>query len=98
MRIKSTENSGIVILLTGVVLLLITFLFAYGNLQADINTMSVLGIFFPFVDILSPLLEAAFRLLYLALMGWIASLVMIKGLNILWHVKVVSRSSVNSNE
>jgi hypothetical protein len=90
MKIKMSENSGITILLTGVFLLVVTFFFAYSHFQADVKVLSILGIATPLDGGLALFLEAAFRLFYLAIMGWIASIVMAKGLRVLWHAKVVT--------
>jgi len=98
MWVKLSENSGITILFTGVVLLLVTFFFAYSHFQADVKVLSVLGIVTPLDGGLSLFLEAAFRLFYLALMGWIASVVMAKGLNVLWHAKIVARQGITSKD
>ena len=90
MKMKLSENSGITILLAGVFLLLVTFFFAYSHFQADVKVMSVLGIATPLDGGLALFLEAAFRLFYLSIMGWIASVVISKGLKVLWYAKVVS--------
>lgn len=93
---KLSENSGIAILLTGVILLVVTFLFAYFHFQADVKVLSVLGIVTPLDGGLSLFMEAAFRLFYLAMMSWIASVVMAKGLNVLWRARFVARQGIIS--
>ena len=90
MKIKLSENSGIAILLAGVFLLVITFFFAYSHFQADVKILSVFGIATAFDGGLVLFLEAAFRLFYLSIMGWIASIVIAKGLRVLWHAKMVA--------
>ena len=91
MKIKMSENMGITILLTGVCLLVVTFFFAYSHFQADVKVMSVLGIATPLDGGLALFLEASFRLFYLSIMGWIASVVIAKGLRVLWHAKIVAK-------
>jgi hypothetical protein len=90
MKMNISENSGIAILLTGVFLLVVTFFFAYSHFQADVKVLSVLGIATPLDGGLALFLEAAFRLFYLSIMGWIASVVMARGLRVLWHAKIVA--------
>lgn len=80
---KSSETSGITILLTGTALLLITFIIASIHLQGDINVLPVPSLMASFGEALSPLIEAAIRVLYLGVMGWIASTVTAKGLTVL---------------
>jgi len=83
LRIKSSESSGITILLTGIALLSVTFIIAYFHLQGDINVLPVPSLMASFGEALSPLIEAAIRVLYLGLMGWIASTVTSKGMTVL---------------
>jgi hypothetical protein len=92
---KSSETSGIAILLTGTALLLITFIVACIHLQGDISVLPVPSLMASFGEALSPLIEAAIRLLYLGLMGWIASTVTAKGITALLQAarqKTVSQS------
>jgi len=73
LRIKASETSGITILLIGIALLLIAFIIACIHLQGDINVLPVPSLRASFGEALSPLIEAAIRVLYLGVMGWIAS-------------------------
>ena len=82
-KVKCSEESGITVLLIGVALLSITFIIACIHLLEGITVLPVPSLDASFGDALSPLIEAAIRALYLGLMGWIASKVTAKGLNIL---------------
>ena len=86
---KSSETSGITILLTGVALLLITFVIACIHLRGDINVLPVPSLTSSFGEALSPLIEAAIRVLYLGVMGWIASTVTAKGITVTLTVRRV---------
>jgi hypothetical protein len=88
---KSSETSGITILLTGTALLLITFIIACIHLQGDINVLPVPSLMSSFGEALSPLIEAAIRVLYLGVMGWIASTVTAKGITVLLQAKLLDK-------
>ena len=91
---KSSETSGITILLTGTALLLITFIIACIHLQGDINVLPVPSLMSSFGEALSPLIEAAIRVLYLGVMGWIASTVTAKGITVLLRAKLLDKTSL----
>ena len=80
---KSSETSGITILLIGIALLSVTFIIACIHLQGDINVLPVPSLMASFGEALSPLIEATIRVLYLGVMGWIASTVTAKGITVL---------------
>lgn len=89
---KSSETSGITILLTGVALLSVTFIIASIHLQGDINVLPVPSLMSSFGEALSPLIEAAIRVLYLGVMGWIASTVTAKGITVLLQAKLLDKN------
>ncbi len=92
---KSSETSGITILLTGVALLSVTFIIACIHLQGDINVLPVPSLMSSFGEALSPLIEAAIRVLYLGVMGWIASTVTAKGITVLLQAKLLDKNSLH---
>ncbi len=92
---KSSETSGIAILLIGVTLLLIAFIIACIHLQGDINVLPVPSLMASFGEALSPLIEAAIRVLYLGVMGWIASTVTAKGITVLLQAKLLDKNSLH---
>ena len=98
LRIKSSETSGIIILLVGIALLLVTFTIASIHLHEEINVLSVPSLMASFGEALSPLLEAAIRILYLGAMGWIASTVTAKGITILYQSKRLDKNSIHSEK
>jgi len=93
---KSSETSGITILLVGIALLSVTFIIACIHLQGDINVLPVPSLMASFGEALSSLIEAAIRVLYLGLMGWIASKVTAKGTTILLTARKVHLNFRNS--
>jgi len=80
LQIKSSETPGVTILLVGIVLLLITFIVACIHLYGEISVLPVPSLMASLGEGFSPLIEAAIRVMYLGLMGWIASIVIAKGL------------------
>jgi len=92
---KSSETSGIAILLTGNALLSVTFIIACIHLQGNINVLPVPSLMASFGEALSPLVEAAIRLLYLGVMGWIASTVTAKGITLLLQAKLLDKNSLH---
>jgi hypothetical protein len=77
--------SGITVLCIGVALLIFTFFSAYGFLTTDLSPISTQDLMQTFGEALGPLIAAAIHLIYLGVMGWISSLVTIRGVTIITH-------------
>ena len=75
--------SGITVLCIGVTLLVFTFFSAYGFLTADLLPISTQDLVQTFGESLGPLIAAAIHIMYLGVMGWIASLITIRGVTIM---------------
>ena len=86
---ETSEASGITILLVGIALLSVTFIIACVHLHGGINILPVPSLMASFGEVLSPLIEAAIRVMYLGLMGWIASIVTAKGITVLLATRKV---------
>jgi hypothetical protein len=82
--------SGITVLLVGVVLLIFTFVSAYGFLTQSLlpNTSGDLGQ--TFGEALAPLIGTCIRVMYLGIMGWVGSLLTIRGITIIARVPETS--------
>jgi hypothetical protein len=78
--------SGITVLSIGVALLIFTFFNAYGLLTADLSPISTQDLVQTFGEALGPLIAAAIHIMYLGVMGWISSLITIRGVAIVTHV------------
>jgi hypothetical protein len=77
--------SGIIVLMIGVALLIFTFLSAWGFLTQNPQIPS--GDFTQmFGEALGPLIATCIRIMYLGVMGWIGSLVTIRGVTLLTNV------------
>jgi hypothetical protein len=77
--------SGITVLCIGVALLIFTFFSAYGFLTAGLSPISTQDLVQTFGEALGPLIAAAIHIMYLGVMGWISSLITIRGVTIMTH-------------
>ena len=77
--------SGILVLGIGVALLVFTFISAYGFLGSATNPSDTGGLEQIFGSALAPLIGTAIRIMYLGVMGWIGSLLTIRGVTIITH-------------
>ncbi|MCW4033885.1 MAG: hypothetical protein NWF03_00820 [Candidatus Bathyarchaeota archaeon] len=93
---KMSENSGIVITLMGVALLFVTFAVAYAHMNTDVTISPISSLAIYFGHALSPLIEAIIRLLYLGLLGWIASKITAKGITIILNTHKSNNSFQNN--
>ena len=84
--------SGVTVLCIGVALLIFTFLSAYGFLTTDLSPISTQDLVQTFGEALGPLIAAAIHIMYLGVMGWISSLITIRGVTIITHVHKTERS------
>ena len=75
--------SGITVLFIGVTLLIFTFFSAYGFLTTDLSPISTQDLIQTFGESLGPLIAAAIHIMYLGVMGWVASLLTIRGVTIM---------------
>lgn len=77
--------SGMVVLGIGVGLLVFTFISAYGFLTQSLPIASSEDFAQTFGAALAPLIATCIRLMYLGVMGWVGSLITIRGVTILVH-------------
>jgi hypothetical protein len=75
--------SGIMVLGIGVALLIITFASAFAFLSDGLQILSTQNLAQTFGDSLVPLIATSIRIMYLGVMGWIGSLVTIRGVTII---------------
>jgi len=85
--ISKPEVPRFTVLLVGVVLLVFAFLNAYIFLQKNLKIVSTSGLENLFGEALGPLIEACIRVMYLGIMGWIGSIVTIRGVQLLTSPK-----------
>jgi len=82
-----TEISRFVVLLVGVILLVFTFFNAYLFLREDLSIVSTFGFVDLFGEALGPLVETCLQVMYLCIMGWIGSVLTIRGVQLLTSPK-----------
>ncbi|MEM4703500.1 MAG: hypothetical protein QXJ02_00300 [Candidatus Bathyarchaeia archaeon] len=75
--------SGITVLMIGICLLIFTFISAYGFLVEGFNIIATEDLVRTFGEALAPLIATCIRIMYLGIMGWIGSLVTIRGVTII---------------
>jgi len=82
-KIDKVELSGLIVLFIGVILLACTFYSAFMFLIAKLGILGTGDILKVFGESLAPLIEAVIRILYLGIMGWIGSILTIRGVQLL---------------
>ena len=75
--------SGITVLSIGIILLAVTFVSAFGFLLNAIPILASENLSQTFGETLAPLVATSIRVMYLGVMGWIGSLVTIRGVTII---------------
>jgi hypothetical protein len=90
--------SGITILAVGVALLIFTFVSAYGFLTQSLSIISSQDLVQTFGAALSPLVTTCIRIMYLGIMGWIGSLLTVRGITIVEHLPETSVTTAQKQE
>jgi len=83
--------SGIAVLMIGVVLLIFTFISAYGFLTQSLSIIATEDLVRTFGEALAPLIATCIRIMYLGVMGWIGSLLTIRGVTIIAHTPQIPK-------
>jgi hypothetical protein len=86
--------SGIAVLGIGVALLIFTFISAYGFLTQNLSIIASEDLVQTFGEALAPLIVTCIHIMYLGVMGWIGSLITIRGVTIIVNVPKVEAVSV----
>jgi len=77
--------SGVAVLMIGVALLIFTFVSANGFLTEGLSIITSGDLVRTFGEALAPLIATCIRIMYLGVMGWIGSLITIRGVTIIAH-------------
>jgi hypothetical protein len=72
--------TGIIVLFLGVALLIFTFINAFLFLKEPLGIFATGDLARVFGEALAPLIQACIRLMYLGIMGWIGSLLTVRGI------------------
>jgi hypothetical protein len=79
------QLTGILILAIGVTLLAFTFINAFLFLQEPLSILATGDLGRVFGEALAPLIQACIRLMYLGIMGWIGSMLTVRGIPLVTH-------------
>jgi hypothetical protein len=75
--------SGVTVLGVGIVLLIFTFISTYGFLTQSLQIIALQDLVQTFGEALAPLIATCIRVMYLGVMGWIGSLITIRGVTMI---------------
>jgi hypothetical protein len=81
--------SGITVLMIGVTLLIFTFVSAYGFLTQSLSIIPTADFTSMFGEALAPIIVTCVRIMYLGVMGWVSSLITIRGVTIIAHAPTI---------
>lgn len=84
--LEKSEILGYIVILVGIGLLVFTFINAYLFIGEKLGILST-DIIEAFGEILGPLIETVIRIMYLGIMGWIGSIVTMRGIQILTQTR-----------
>jgi hypothetical protein len=90
------EVSGYATLFIGVALLAFTFVSAYLFLKNDSSIAGSPDLIAVFGGALAPLIEACIRIMYLGIMGWIGSVLTIRGVQLVTPLKREAKPEIKS--
>jgi hypothetical protein len=82
--------TGTIVLMVGIGLLIFTFISAYGFLTQDLAILTSADLAQTFGEALAPLISTCIRVMYLGVMGWIGSLLTIRGVTIYSQTRQMS--------
>lgn len=85
--VDRNEVLAYVILFIGVGLLIFTFVSAYLLLAGFAAIDPIQGLVEQFGEVLAPLIETCIRIMYLGIMGWIGSILTVRGIQFLTQTK-----------
>ena len=85
--------SGLAVLMIGVALLIFTFISSYGFLTQTLSIIASEDLVQTFGEALAPLIATSIRVMYLGVMGWIGSLLTIRGVTIIAHAPQMPKAA-----
>ena len=88
--------TGILVLSIGVALLIFTFINAFLFLKEPLSIIATGDLARVFGDALAPLIQACIRLMYLGIMGWIGSLLTVRGIPLVTYKQAAVAPPISS--
>jgi hypothetical protein len=92
MKIEKTELFTYLFMALGIVLLIFTFIMAYVLVIANLNLPTGLNLSESLGEILGPIAEALIKVLYLGVMGWVGSILTIRGIQLYRELKQMAKT------
>ncbi len=86
--------SGVTVLIVGIALLIFTFVSAFGFLGENLAIFATSDLTQTFGAALAPLIATCIRIMYLGVMGWVGSIITIRGVTIVAHAPSPQVTSV----
>jgi hypothetical protein len=90
------QVTGIAILFAGVALLVFTFINAFLFLLEPLSIVASADLAQVFGEALAPLIQSCVRLMYLGIMGWIGSLLTVRGIPLVKQRYAISTASATA--
>lgn len=94
----TVKISGFATLAIGVVLLVVTFLTAYGSLKGMVALQLPGEIMSAFGEALAPLIDTGIKAIFLGIMGWTGSILSRRGVQILISPVVKTETKEENSE
>jgi hypothetical protein len=92
MKIEKTELFTYLFMALGIILLIFTFIMAYILVIANLSLPTGLNLSESLGEILGPIAEALIKVLYLGVMGWVGSILTIRGIQLHRELKQVQKT------
>jgi len=92
LRDKMTR-SGTIVLMIGVALLIFTFISAYAFLTQSLSIVTSGDLAQTFGEALAPLIATSIHIMYLGVMGWVSSILTIRGVTLLSQARQTNVAS-----
>ena len=95
---KTSQTAGVLFLGLGLVLLCVTFIVAFLTLR-EVKELTISGdLASAFGVALGPLISAIVRAIYLGIMGWVSSMITLRGIQLITSPKRGTEAEVSNSE
>lgn len=91
MKTEKAELTAYILIAVGVILLSITFYMAFSLLWTQLGNLFGLDLTKALGSVLGPISEAIIKIMYLGIMGWIGSILTMRGVQLIKETKQASQ-------
>lgn len=95
MKIEKSEFVAYLLITTGLVLLILTFVIAFLTLMSVVGITTSTDLSEALGMILGPIAEAAIKLMFLGIMGWTGSIATMRGIQLYRETKMHAQTQKN---